>query len=971
MDSLFQAVREACSTATWSRGVEFTRRDAVLALSAEDGEAMFQVLPAGRGSASTVTLYADDDDWACDCGGSEDPCVHVAAATIAWRRARRERTPLPDAGSRLGRIEYRLAVQAAGLSIARWLVRGETSHPLDGPLARRAAKDADLAAVVSDADRRVERALGREVSGQVPDRLLPDLFRALARCASVWLDGVPVRVDARPLTPRVCVTDQGDGFLLFLAPPPDVTRQIGDHVALCGEVLRLVVPPPLTARERDDLTRGLAIDAERVGELVADRLPGLRRRLPVDVQTTRLPGRTALPPRLVAEVGEEDRSLTVRAGLVYGRPPVARVEDGALVHVDGAIPVRDVAAEKRLLRELRADLGIVPGEVARFDGEAAVAMATRLAAWPGEVRGAVLPHFALASPLAPRSDPAAAGWAIDFVCENEAGRAAPRRAAGAAVLRAWTAGEPLVRLEAGGYAPLPADWLARFGAQLADLLAARDAHHGELPAAAQIDLLRFCEAAELPVPDGLDRDRLHALLAGADRLPAAVLPADFRGVLRDYQRIGVDWLARLAAAGFGALLADDMGLGKTVQALCVLRPPALVVAPTSVLFNWSDEIRRFRPGLSVCLYHGAGRQLDADADVTLTTYALLRLDVERLTARRWGSVVVDEAQNIKNPDSQVARAACCLDAPVKIALTGTPVENRLEELWSLFRLLNPGLLGTRDDFRRRSASPIAAGDAAALDRLRRRLGPFVLRRRKKEVAPELPARTDVVRHCELNETERRVYEAVAASARQDVVARLEAGGSVVEALELLLRLRQACCHAGLVPGQEAASSAKLDLLLDCLAEVVADGHKALVFSQWTSLLDRVEPYLAAAAIPFIRLDGSTKDRGGVVARFQASGGPPVMLISLRAGGTGLNLTAADHVFLLDPWWNPAVEEQAADRAHRIGQDRPVLVTRLVARETVEERILLLQESKRALAASLEGGAAPVSLTRDDLLALLA
>jgi SNF2 family DNA or RNA helicase len=372
------------------------------------------------------------------------------------------------------------------------------------------------------------------------------------------------------------------------------------------------------------------------------------------------------------------------------------------------------------------------------------------------------------------------------------------------------------------------------------------------------------------------------------------------------------------------------------------------------------------------VYHGAGRKLDPAADVTLTTYAILRLDVELLAAERWDTVVLDEAQAIKNPESQVASAAFRLQAEARVALTGTPVENRLDELWSQMHFLNRGLLGGRSDFQERYAQPIASGDAEAARRLRERIRPFLLRRLKRDVAPELPPRTDVVLRCELSPLEREVYETIRAATVEDVVRRLAEGGSVLAALEALLRLRQAACHPALVPGQTAAGSSKVELLLEQLDSVVAEGHKAIVFSQWTSLLDLLEPPLERAGIVFARLDGSTRDRAGVVARFQSAAGPPVMLVSLKAGGTGLNLTAADHVFLLDPWWNPAVEDQAADRAHRIGQERPVLVYRLVAEATVEERILALQASKRAIADAALGQAegAAAGLTRDDLFELL-
>jgi SNF2 family DNA or RNA helicase len=360
----------------------------------------------------------------------------------------------------------------------------------------------------------------------------------------------------------------------------------------------------------------------------------------------------------------------------------------------------------------------------------------------------------------------------------------------------------------------------------------------------------------------------------------------------------------------------------------------------------------------------------------LTSYPILRNDIEVLGAVAWDTVILDESQTIKNPDSQVARAAFRLRGSWKLALSGTPVENRLDELWSQLHFTNPGLLGGLADFRERWAEPIGLGDAATAARLRDRIRPFVLRRMKREVARELPPRTDSILYVELDDAERITYDAIRAATQRDIVKLLEAGGGVMQALEALLRLRQAACHPALLPGairtgSAPQSSSKLERLLDAIADAAADGHRALVFSQWTSLLDLIEPHLVAAEVAFVRLDGSTVDRAGVVSQFQADDGPPVMLLSLKAGGTGLNLTAADHVFLVDPWWNPAVEDQAADRAHRIGQDKPVMVYRMVAGDTVEERILELQERKRRLAdAALSEAGTATAITRDDLLALL-
>jgi SNF2 family DNA or RNA helicase len=410
-----------------------------------------------------------------------------------------------------------------------------------------------------------------------------------------------------------------------------------------------------------------------------------------------------------------------------------------------------------------------------------------------------------------------------------------------------------------------------------------------------------------------------------------------------------------------------------------------------VVFNWADEVTRLEPHAPLCVYHGPKRRLDPNAEVTLTSYGILRQDGAALLASPWQTVILDEAQTIKNAASQTAQAAYALGAVAhsRLALTGTPVENRLDELWSQCHFLNPGMLGDLSAFKRGTADAIALaaapqvapgspahlqGARAAQD-LRRRLAPVLLRRTKAQVAQDLPPRTDVVLRCELTEAERAVYNSVQAATRAQVLRLLQSGGTVLQALEALLRLRQAACHTGLLPGHHAPTSSKVALLMDTLQSALDEGHRALVFSQWTGLLDRVEPHLRAAQVDFARLDGSTPDRGLVVRNFVADHGPKVMLLSLKAGGVGLNLTAADHVFLLDPWWNPAAEDQAADRAHRIGQQRPVLVHRLVAQDTVEEQILRLQAHKRALAEAALSSDGSVTgttggLSPDDLLALV-
>ncbi len=970
LQELFEAVREACSRSGWSKGVELARAGAVVGEQDAGDHVVLKVSTAGELISRTVTLHPADAEWTCDCDTGEDACVHVAAAAIALRRARQAGQALPQATGNVASIRYLFTRAQGALLFARAFVRSGEEEVFEASLAAiNAGRIKGPAFVATSADLAVDLALGMRTNGFIPREALALLLAPLSDCADIRLDGRPVTVSKQKVGMRVLVEDQGAGFRLSLGPDPSISETFSNGVALCGDTLRALAEPRLLGRELAELQGGKYYGPESTAELVSKILPSLRERIEVEVRARRLP-RTAerALPRVKIDVAKEADALVVLATLVYGDPPIARVDGGRLTLLSNQMPVRDELAEERLARQLSTQLGLAPGHKERFEAEAGVAFAKKLAGWRGQVEGEAHREFFLAPPLVPHLRTRGDSFDLWFDSPNESGK--PGRADPSAVVRAWRSGSSLAPLLEGGWAPLPRDWMAKFGDRVADLLAARSAM-GEVPACALPDLARLCGDLDQPPPPGFTA--LKPLLDNFEGLPEAALPSDLPVELRHYQRQGVRWLGFLRKARLGALLADDMGLGKTLQALCAIEQPALVVAPTSVVFNWAAEAARFRPSLKVCVYHGPGRQLDPKADLTLTSYALLRLDAEKLAAARWKTVVLDEAQSIKNPDSQVARAAYRLQGEFRLALTGTPVENRLEELWSELHFLNPGLLGGRSDFDERYAQPIAQGTDGAASRLRERIRPFVLRRLKREVAPELPPRSEVVLHCVLSEEERAVYEAVRAATRTDVLARLSQGGAgVLAALEALLRLRQACCHPSLVPGQSAESSAKMEVLLESLEEAAADGHKSLVFSQWTSLLDLIEPHLSRSGIDFCRLDGATRDRGEVVSRFQGQGGPPVMLISLKAGGAGLNLTAADHVFLVDPWWNPAVEDQAADRAHRIGQDKPVFVHRLVAKDTVEERILALQGAKRALAeAALSGASQAAGLTREDLMELLA
>ncbi|MBT9583745.1 DEAD/DEAH box helicase, partial [bacterium] len=432
----------------------------------------------------------------------------------------------------------------------------------------------------------------------------------------------------------------------------------------------------------------------------------------------------------------------------------------------------------------------------------------------------------------------------------------------------------------------------------------------------------------------------------------AQLPKAIQAELRDYQLDGFRWLAQRARAGCGACLADDMGLGKTLQALALMvkeqRAGAhLVVCPTSVTSNWKEQIERFTPSLQALLYEGKERaellsQLQP-GQVIICSYRMLLQDQDKICHPQWNLALLDEAQYIKNPEAKTSRACFSLKAEMRVTTSGTPIENRLSELWSIFRFLNPGLLGSLASFRKRFEQPISEGSSQSRRRLRRLISPFLLRRTKAQVLSELPPRTELTLEIDLSPEERALYESLRRKAEDS----LSDESGRFELLAHLTRMRQACCHPGLLAPELQLTSSKLEAFLELLDELRQGNHRALVFSQFTSLLDLLEVELQQRQLEFFRLDGSTPvaERRRQVDAFQ-SGQGDLFLISLKAGGTGLNLTGADYVVHLDPWWNPAAEDQASDRTHRIGQTRPVTIYRLIARHTIEEKVIQLHGQKR-------------------------
>jgi SNF2 family DNA or RNA helicase len=557
-----------------------------------------------------------------------------------------------------------------------------------------------------------------------------------------------------------------------------------------------------------------------------------------------------------------------------------------------------------------------------------------------------------------------------------------------ALLAALRKGETAVLLGDGTFGILPEEWLQRYlpiaglGEPGEDGLRFRPAQVGFLDALLAAMPEASCDEVF---------ERARARLRSFEGVRPAEPPPGFQGTLRPYQKEGLGWFSFLREFGFGGCLADDMGLGKTVQVLALLearragrrgrRKPSLVVAPRSLVFNWLREAERFTPRLRVLDNTGLVRARAASEfrpwDVVLATYGTLKRDVAVLKEADFDLVILDEAQAIKNAGTQAAKAVRLLKGDQRLVLSGTPIENHLGELWSLFEFLNPGMLGASSAFR---SGILTArdpdGPARAL--LARALRPFILRRTKAQVARDLPEKTEQTITCVLEGTHRALYDDLREHYRSSLLSRVRRDGlakSKIHVLEALLRLRQAACHPGLLDRKRAAEvSAKFEVLFAQLDEVLESGHKALVFSQFTSLLALVRARLDERSLRHAYLDGTMggRRREEAVRLFQEDPGCPIFLASLKAGGFGLNLTAAEYVYLLDPWWNPAVEAQAIDRAHRIGQTRAVFAYRIVAAGTIEEKILQLQAGKRELADSILAADASLmrDLTREDLELLL-
>ncbi len=556
----------------------------------------------------------------------------------------------------------------------------------------------------------------------------------------------------------------------------------------------------------------------------------------------------------------------------------------------------------------------------------------------------------------------------------------------AKIVWAYLKGETVIPLEDGSMGILPVEWLEK-RLPLLEPSAPKKRKDANRP-------MRFpvsrAPALDLILEDGnrIETDQIFQELREAISNFSGIKPLDtpktFKGKLRPYQKEALGWFSFLRRFGFGGVLADDMGLGKTVQVLAMLAGekeqnagPSLVVTHTSLVFNWKDEASKFTPSLSVLLYAGNNRQqmlreIDRH-DLVIATYGVIRRDIETIKDVKFHYVILDESQAVKNPNSQIARAVRQLRAQHRLCLTGTPIENNLVELWSQMEFLNPGLLGSKNYFETHLAKPITRDDESAKETLKSITGPFLLRRTKDGVAGELPEKVEHVIRCPMTQEQENVYNRLRLHYLTSILEEVDEKGvskSRFRILEGILRLRQAANHPALVLEETDAGSGKLNELSSRIEEVIAGNHKALIFSQFTSMLRLIKGLVEEKEIQYVYLDGSTPgaQRAKCVKRFQENEETKLFLISLKAGGLGLNLTAADYVFLVDPWWNPAVEQQAIDRTHRIGQTKNIFTYHLISAGTIEEKILSLQKRKKQLAKDILSSREDIlkTLSKDDI-----
>ena len=974
MKKLLDIIRKASSTKRWSKAVELSRVSEITVETRSSTEISFRLSDTTSMCSSVVTIWPEDEDWCCDCNSSEDPCLHVMASMILYTQSKQLQKKPRSKKAPLGVIGYRFSRKQGVLVLDRVIIASRKSIPLTSSLISvMNGRVVGPRLAPTKQDMTIDLLLKESPLERAPTAKIVQLFQNLEACKDVKLDNKVIKVCSKYTGFVARIEDEAGGVKIFGQQDSSITEVFRNGIALCGKKLRPIHNVKLAPAELKLLAEGKYFGTKEFVHIVSELIPYLRKKMMVEIRTKKIQDPIILNPRVDFQVKRKGHELILNTSLVYGDPQIATVIDNKLHLKNKKIPARSLEEEQTLRTKFINYFGFNLETKHRYVGEETVRISEKIKKWEGYKKIDVLDFFTCRSGLKPnlnvKEKNGKPSVELTFTTKKTKGVDQSFTADPLIVLEAWKNGQSLVPLKEGGWSHIPQEWLSKYAKRLLFLLESQD-KNGLLPKAMISDVMELCaEQSVGEIPKTIVD--INRVLQDSTQLPVYKDISGLNATLRPYQKDGVRWLTFLRKHSLGALLADDMGLGKTLQSICLLEGKSLIIAPTSVLYNWEIEIKRFRPNLKINIYHGANRQLDLTSDVILTTYAVMRLNQEELSQHSWDVVVLDEAQIIKNPDSKIAKAVYCLSSSFKLALTGTPIENSVEDLWSIFHFLNRGMMHQRKEFQRNYMKPILLGDEKVSQQLSKKVKPFVMRRMKSEVAKDLPPRTTIVLHNELDEQERLTYQALELASRQDLLKKMELNVSVMQMLESILRLRQSACHMGMLPGQTTARSSKVELLMTHLESCLAGNHKVLVFSQWTKFLDLIQARLQKSGLNHLRIDGTTKDRQQIVTTFQTDEHYPILLLSLKAAGIGLNLTAADHVFIMDPWWNPAVEDQAADRTYRIGQKKPVMVCKIVTKQTIEEKIVALQAKKKELMGSVMGqGKHVYQLTRKEILGLL-
>ena len=946
INPLFTEIKTLLTPALWSEAVQMARSAQFAITSQEEDKISLQLHLPGQKIHPCVELWPKDLDWKCTCPSKQDPCLHVTAAVIHLKN------PSVKKDSDLQTMVYSIEKENQKIQLQRYLKSDSTLKPdpyVDGDLTGRTQ------VTRTSCDLQVERLLhSRKKNFPLTERKeILEILSLLKPTHQLVFAETPIEIQNQTLNRTIQIEDKNEGLKLTLKDSfvkEEILLQTSDWLIHKNKLYFQTSIKWLKNHLPSFTGTEVFIPRKDRQNFVVKILPEIEKQYNVTHLSQTLPKLKTAAPFVDLYIQKNNNGdLVVTPRLFYGSPVLAQKVNGSMKYEkEDIVILEDTKKEQELRKKLKYELQLQIDRPTNFPNYEALEFMQRAEAWSksGQVdlykeQPTLIPEVqliddrlsvSLKHPKNSDSIPFDQAWDC------------------------WQKEKSQVQLLSGQWTKLPKEWFEKYAAQLQSLLLLQEKKR-QIPKYAWPQWATLNQELGLPQPKVLET--FQKLVENFTSIPQAPLPKDLTASLRPYQKQAVNWLSFLQKHHLGALLADDMGLGKTLQTLCVLQGQCLIVCPTSVLRTWEKEIEKFRPQLSASIYHGPQRTLKTQSQIIITSYGVLKRDLSELCQRHWDNIVLDESQIIKNHKSQVAQAISQVPGDFRVALSGTPIENRLQDLYSQFDFILPGFLTQTHQ---------------NTETLKKQIQPFFLRRLKEDVAQDLPPKTEMIIRCELSSDERDLYNSLLSSTQQEIVDRLQEGQDLFSLLELLLRLRQSCSHPHLLPGQKLTNnfttSTKVETLIERLHNTIPLGHKVLIFSQWTGFLDIIEKRLEQESISSCRLDGKTKERNKIIDLFQSKDGPSTMLISLKAGGVGLTLTQADHIYIMDPWWNPASEEQAADRAHRIGQDKPVFVHKLICENTLEERIIELQEKKQELARSVLDGAGQASLTRDDILFLL-